>query len=107
MGWASAGEIFDPVAQAMIDLGATAEMTTKVLSTLIAQLQEGDWDTEDESLGEFQDHPAIVEAFRQNGIVLPCDEQDCELGRGHGGDFHEDYMGDTWPVRVDEYSAVN
>lgn len=72
MGWASAGEIFDPVARAMIELGATDEMKIRVLGDLIGALQQGDWDTEDESLGELQDDPAIVEAFRRHGVTPPC-----------------------------------
>lgn len=70
MGWNSAGEIFDPVARKLIEIGASAEVTTEVLGELINALQEGDWDTEDESLYEFRDNPAIVEAFRQYGITL-------------------------------------
>lgn len=102
MGWASAGEIFDPVATAMIELNAPDEMKTEVLGKLIAALQGGDWDTECESLDCFADDPAIVAAFRQNGVILHCnDEQDgdwCELERGHDSD-HDDTDGHTWPRR--------
>lgn len=88
MGWASAGAIFDPVAKAMVELGAPDEMKTRVLSTLIGTLQDGDWDTEEESLGQFQHDPAIVEAFRQHGVIVRCGESCCnggycELERGH------------------------
>ena len=101
MGWASAGQYFDAVAKALIDHGASDELKTEVCSVLIGALQSGDWDTERESLGEFQDDPAIVEAFRRHDVVVQCaDETDdgewCELELDHDGD-HEDYLGKTWP----------
>jgi len=100
MGWASAGAIFDPVAQALIDAGASDDLKTTVLAKLIGQLQEGDWDTEDESLDKFKDDPAIVAAFRQNGVVVLCDretpEQSCDLETGHDGDCR-DWQGE--PLR--------
>lgn len=68
MGWASAGEIFDPVAQALIDLGADEQTKRRVLGTLIDKLQDGDWDTEDESLAEFADDPVIVALFAERGV---------------------------------------
>lgn len=103
MGWASAGSIFDPVARKMTELGVSPEIKTEVLSTLIHELQMGDWDTEGESLGEFKDNPAIVEAFRRNKVIIECGDESndgdwCELERGHGGDFHEDYRKKHWPV---------
>lgn len=101
MGWASAGSIFDPVAQALIDAGATDELKTTVLGKLIKQLQNGDWDTEGESLDEFADDPAIVAAFRANGVVIHCgdenDERWCENERDHKDD-HRDWRGETWPL---------
>lgn len=68
MGWASAGEIFDPIARALIDLGASSEVKRGVLTTLIRQLQDGDWDTEGESLDEFRNDPIVVEAFARQGV---------------------------------------
>ena len=65
MGWASAGDIFNPVAQALIDLGADERMKRGVLGPLIDRLRDGDWDTEDESLQEFRDDPVIVDLFKQ------------------------------------------
>lgn len=106
MGWASGGEVFDPVALALINNRATDEMKTAVLTDLIAALQNRDWDTEGESLGEYQDDPAIVEAFRRNGVIIACqaENQDvhvtqwCTLERGHGGESHEDTGGRRWPA---------
>jgi hypothetical protein len=103
MGWASAGSIFDPVADAMIRTGVAGEQMTEVLSVLIKALHDGDWDTDGESLGQYEDHPAIVEAFRRNGtLVHCCDEHEgpdgwtsCEEERGHEGP-HKDWRGHEW-----------
>jgi hypothetical protein len=74
MGWNSAGEIFDPVAQSLIDTGATDEVKRKVLGDLINALQDGDWDTEGESLDLFKDDPAIVQAFADHDVHLDDDD---------------------------------
>jgi hypothetical protein len=101
MGWASAGQIFDPVAQAFIDASIDNATKTRILGDLIKQLQDGDWDTEDESLERFTHDPAIVEAFRRNGVYERCDaydqsnDLDCNLETGHAGD-HRDCRGTTW-----------
>lgn len=106
MGWASAGTYFDAVAQALIDGGATDEVKTKVCSVLIGVFRDGDWDTEHESLGEFQDDPAIVAAFREHGIVRTCGNEDgpnwdgCTLEPDHVGG-HDDGFGNTWPRTED------
>lgn len=68
MGWASASEIFDPVAHALIDLGADADTKRQVLGTLIGKLQDLDWDTEDESLEEFRHDPVIVQLFYEHSV---------------------------------------
>lgn len=68
MGWASAGEIFDPVAAALIEAGASDDLKRRVLGKLIDTLQENDWDTEDESLSEFADDPVIVAEFVKRRI---------------------------------------
>lgn len=101
MGWSSANSIFDPVARTFIDCDVPAETKTRVLTVLIKALQDGDWDTADESLDEFKHDEAIVDAFRQNGVVTTCDAEnhdgslDCELETGHQGD-HRDWQGHTW-----------
>lgn len=63
MGWASGGEIFDSVAAALIEAGASDDLKGRVLGSLIEKLQDGDWDTEDESLTAFRHDPVIVAAF--------------------------------------------
>jgi hypothetical protein len=79
MGWGSARDIFDPVAQVLIDLKATPDKMREVLTPLIRQLVENDWDTTDESLEKFQDHPAIVECFRANEVFFPEERVITEL----------------------------
>lgn len=68
MGWNSANEIFDPVCEAILQVGIAAEKATEILRVLISKLQDGDWDTEDESLDEFGNEPVVVDAFRKCGI---------------------------------------
>ncbi|HET6691724.1 MAG TPA: hypothetical protein VFG74_12755 [Miltoncostaeaceae bacterium] len=70
MGWSSANSIFDPVARALIDAGADDTTKRRVLGDLIGGLQDGDWDTEDESLEEFLDDPAVVAAFADRNVHL-------------------------------------
>lgn len=105
MGWASAGQIFDPVAKALVELNAPDDMKVRVLGDLIGALQAGDWDTEDESLEQFADDPAIVQAFREHDVVLICGEQGqvqgvwtfCEQERGaEHGSAHHDESGREW-----------
>ncbi len=63
MGWGSAGNIFEPVAAALIEAGASDDLKRRVLGKLIDTLQDEDWDTEDESLHEFRNDPVIVAEF--------------------------------------------
>jgi hypothetical protein len=74
MGWASAGDIFNDVAQGLIDSNAPDDVKGGVLTRLIGALQADDWDTEDESLEHFQEDPVIVKAFADNGITLDRDD---------------------------------
>lgn len=80
MGWASGGEVFEPVAYALLRGAAMRQCSdtviTDVLSTLIVRLEDRGWDTQDESLGEFQDVPAIVAAFNRVGIQLDTHDED-------------------------------
>lgn len=104
MGWASASYHFDVVADALIETGAPDAVKTAVCSALIKSLHAGDWDTDGESLGQYQGDPAIVQAFRENGVVVEChDEADinglaywCSNERGHLGDHQESWSNVTW-----------
>ena len=106
MGWASGGEVFDPVADKLIELGATEEMKREVCSVLIAALQNRGWDTESESLGMYPNDQGIIAAFREHGVVQTCANEEgpdwagwCELELGHDGS-HDDDCGNTWPRAV-------
>ena len=70
MGWNSANPIFDNVAGSLIEANASDELKRSTLGRLIGSLQEGDWDTEDESLERFKDDPAIVAAFADNDVTI-------------------------------------
>lgn len=110
MGWAGGGEVFDPVAEKMIELGVAGNVKTEVLAVLINGLQMRGWDTEEESLGEFKNDEAIVEAFRRNKVLIRCRDENgpdgtdwCERergDRGHADGQHADYFGRMWPVTV-------
>src|SRR5690242_11131900 len=113
MGWSGANAIFDPVARKMTELKVPGEVKTGVLAVLIHELQQGDWDTESESLEIFADDEAVVDAFRRNNVIIECDEgftvRDephwCERERGprgHADGRHQDYAGFTWPVAEQE-----
>lgn len=78
MGWASAGGIFDPVAQALVDLGASEDVKRKVLGPLIDKLRNEDWDTCDESAEQFADDPAIVALFAERGLGPDAEDDDNE-----------------------------
>lgn len=74
MGWASGGLIFDRVADAFIAANASDDVKRTCLGPLIEQLQEGDWDTEHESLERYASDPVIVGLFAERGITLDEDE---------------------------------
>ena len=73
MGWGSGYLIFDTVADALIEAGATDEIKEKTLTKVIAGLQQEDWDTELGSLQSYLDDPAIVRAFANNDIRWDTD----------------------------------
>ena len=74
MGWSGANEIFDPVAEALVEAKVSDEVKRSVLGVLIGQLQDEDWDTEEISLEQFRDDPAIVAAFAEHGFLLDRDD---------------------------------
>jgi hypothetical protein len=89
MGWASGSEIFDPVCQVIVDFteastGMYPADATKILSVLIGQLQDGDWDTEYYSLEKFKQYPYVVAAFAENNINLEEPTLEIEEEPSHG-----------------------
>lgn len=79
MGWNSANQIFDPIARTLIELNAAPEVKRRVLGDLISTLQDGDWDTGDESLEDFADDPAIVAAFADHGVHFTRADEDSDI----------------------------
>lgn len=71
MGWGSAYSLFNTVADALIEAGASDEVKERALTKVIRSFQEEDWDTELDSLQHFLDDPAIVRAFAACDIVWP------------------------------------
>ncbi len=70
MGWGSAGDIFNRVADGLIAANASDKIKENVLGDLIRSLEDKDWDTEFESLDLYKDDPAIVRAFAAHGVGL-------------------------------------
>lgn len=66
MGWASAGDIFEPVIDVMIEAEAPDEVIYRVTDKLMGVLIAGDWDTVEESIGQ-HDHPAVLRAANERG----------------------------------------
>ncbi|UJV43826.1 hypothetical protein CVT30_31920 [Streptomyces sp. AMCC400023] len=71
MGWGSAYSLFNTVADALIEAGASDEVKEKALTKVIRSFQEEDWDTELDSLQSYRGDPAIVRAFANNDVVWP------------------------------------
>lgn len=65
------GSIFNTVADALVEAGASDDVKEKALTKVIRGLQEEDWDTELDSLQSYLDDPAIVRAFANNDVVWP------------------------------------
>lgn len=81
MGWNSANEIFDPICEEVIRQteksdGLYPADATSLLTVIIHEFQESDWDTEDESLTRFQEYDYVVKAFANNDITLEEDENE-------------------------------
>lgn len=100
MGWASAGGIFDPIAEALIEHKAPVALTRTVLVKLIGVLRDGDWDTYDESLTEFRHNPAVVSAFYTalDGI---------ELGDNETGRISYDEDNENWVVECRRHGVLD
>lgn len=68
MSWGSAHAVFDRVATALIDHGASDELMQAVLTPIINIFVWGDWDRTDVALAEYAEWPGIVAAFADNDI---------------------------------------
>lgn len=103
MGWASAGAIFERVADDLIASGAPDRTRRQVCSSLIDVLCDRGWDTAEESMSLYEDDTAIISAFEDNKFYFTCHleaEVDdellmCEERRDHDSP-HRDHGGKTW-----------
>lgn len=100
MGWASGGAIFDKVAYALVKADASDDLMRAALGPLIEALQDGDWDTEDESLNEFGDVPVIVELFHQHGVGNTFWDGNAE------GELDWSEQGDMWSLRCNRHGLL-
>lgn len=114
MGWAGGTEAFDHVADQLVrevSLGNVTEgAAERIAKYLIQALQHRGWDTEGESLGEYQHLPWMVDAFKFNEVYLSCEvtaELDtvdnwvlvaCSLPRGHLINHYDEEEGLEWEV---------
>lgn len=62
-------EVFDPVADKLIELGVDPIVRREVCSVLIDALQQVGWDTEYESMQRYMNDLAIVAAFVEHGVL--------------------------------------
>lgn len=109
MGWASAGELFDNVARALVKAGASAETKREALGPLIDKLRDMDWDTEDESCEEFKHDPTIRALFAERGIYPYGEEpgqRDAVLRAIREHKWHE-YGPHTREEEIDEWVGLH
>lgn len=80
MGWGSGGQIFDTVADALIDAQAQVPFDDRlfglVLGPLFSSLRDADWDTVDESVDRFSDFPQVLQVIRDGGWGAPDPHDD-------------------------------
>lgn len=97
------GDVFDAVMKPLLaDAWVRSDTVQAVASGLVKSLLDLHWDNADATLGEYDENDAIVAAFKEHGILLPCqaehpdDGESCEEpGRDHSTP-HRDYLGRTW-----------
>lgn len=81
MGWNTANDVFDPICEEVIRQteksdGLYPSDAISLLTVIIHEFQESDWDTEDESLRRFREYDYVVKAFANNDITLEEDENE-------------------------------
>lgn len=100
MGWSSGGQIFDLVAQGMIDASADEAIVDRVLTELAVALTDRDWDTLDSSIDVFAGHPVVQHALRKAQGWLYLYAAD-DRGQGHL-EYSPDSAGGLWRMTLDE-----
>lgn len=101
MGWASASDIFDPVAKALIEEEASPDLKRHVLYGLLGYLLGADWDTAWDSLQQFGDDLVTRSVFYQHRIGVRFHKPEHPEGElGYDDDA------DRWTLRCDECGPV-
>ena len=67
MGWANGTDIFDAVAEKVLDLPVSDPDKYDVIRALANALRDGDWDTLDES--NYIDDPIVAKVFVDIGWI--------------------------------------
>lgn len=118
MGWAGGGDVVEPVLVLMLGMVENDDIhpmdAESILHALIRSCQGRDWDTEEETLGEYQDVPWVVSAFWAAGVYLPCGAETdaeglqgqtiyltCDLPRGHTVDHRDSDYETEWPLATE------
>lgn len=120
MGWASGGEVVEPVLVLMLGMVENDDIhpmdAESILHALIRSCQGRDWDTEEETLGEYQNVPWVVSAFRAAEVYLPClataaleavdycggiVQVECGLPRDHTADHFDENENRGWPLATE------
>lgn len=60
MGWASASRIMSDIMDAVIPVVPDKEARKKIYRPVIESLEEGDWDTQDECMGEDDAYDEVI-----------------------------------------------
>jgi hypothetical protein len=117
MGWSGGDDIVDPVIRYLVNAVHHGPMPTEdaygVLAVLIRACQGRDWDTEEETLGEWRYIPWVVRAFAKCEVYCRCGETaflqddettpfgqnvECGLPQGHTVDHFDDEEMLEWPI---------
>jgi hypothetical protein len=97
------GDLFNTAINGLTAVpGVTSEMVYETARPLIEGLLRLGWDNAGSTVGEHEGNPAVVAAFKDNGVPLFCDTghpdngESCEVpDRGHERP-HRDFLGRTW-----------
>lgn len=63
MGWSSGQDIFDPVVGIILTENIPTRLKSKLITTLIIELEDKDWDTQCESAYYYD--PLVKKAFKK------------------------------------------
>jgi hypothetical protein len=118
MGWSGGNDVVEPVINGLIRAvergGMLATDAEEMLYLLIRSCQGRDWDTEEETLGDYLDLAWVVKAFARAEVYVPCGAKTeaeslrghkmyltCELPRGHLVDHRDEEYETEWPVATE------